>query len=95
VQECFNGNEASQWKKPKFEPSQRQIVLQQSTQTGSTTFVLMDKILCWYLWILKIHYDIAGNLSMDISKKKIKLLEEQLTFLLVSLSLDWTGCPIV
>ena len=24
------------------------------TQTGSTPFVLMDKILCWYLWILKI-----------------------------------------
>ena len=32
------------------------------TQTGSTTFVLMDKILLWYLWIMKIHDDIAGNL---------------------------------
>ena len=31
------------------------------TQTGSTTFVLMDKILLWYLWIMKIHDDIAGN----------------------------------
>ena len=32
------------------------------TQTGSITFVLMDKILLWYLWIMKIHDDIAGNL---------------------------------
>ena len=32
------------------------------TQTGSTTFVLMDKILLWYLWIMKIHDNIAGNL---------------------------------
>jgi len=32
------------------------------TQTGSTTFVLMDKILLLYLWIMKIHDDIAGNL---------------------------------
>ena len=32
------------------------------TQTGSTTFLLMNKILLWYLWIMEIHDDIAGNL---------------------------------
>jgi len=43
--------------------SQQTLLLEgEGTQNGSTTFVLMDKIVCWYLWIMKNHYDIAGIL---------------------------------